>query len=163
MLSPTRRPKASNKPLPLSRRMDQAFEQIIQESGLGWSAQQALGLMALTGVVLAGFLLLWRGDLWTVALGLIAGLALPLLVYATLRRRWRQRLQNQLPDAFFLLARSLRAGETLGELLGRLGVSLDARGVAVAVDGEVVPRAAWHSFVLVGGARVEVLAAMQGG
>jgi sulfur carrier protein len=57
----------------------------------------------------------------------------------------------------------LRAGETLDALLHRLGVSLDARGIAVAVDGEVVPRAAWESFELCQGARVEVLAAMQGG
>jgi tight adherence protein B len=34
-------------------------------------------------------------------------------VYLILRRRWRLHLQNQLPDAFFLLARSLRAGETI--------------------------------------------------
>lgn len=36
-------------------------------------------------------------------------------------------------------------------------------GVAVAVDGEVVPRAAWASTALVEGARVEVLTAVQGG
>ena len=36
-------------------------------------------------------------------------------------------------------------------------------GVAVAVDGEVVPRAAWESFALAEDARVEVLTAMQGG
>jgi len=38
-----------------------------------------------------------------------------------------------------------------------------ARGVAVAVDGEVVPRAAWSTFALPEHARVEVLTAMQGG
>ena len=38
-----------------------------------------------------------------------------------------------------------------------------ARGVAVAVDGEVVPRAAWVLFTLADDARVEVLTAMQGG
>ena len=39
----------------------------------------------------------------------------------------------------------------------------DARGVAVAVDGEVVPRAIWETFALGADARVEVLTAMQGG
>ena len=39
----------------------------------------------------------------------------------------------------------------------------DERGVAVAVDGEVVPRARWESFALGADARVEVLTAMQGG
>lgn len=37
------------------------------------------------------------------------------------------------------------------------------KGVAVAVDGEVVPRAAWAGTPLVDGARVEVLTAVQGG
>jgi tight adherence protein B len=101
--------------------VDQAFEHIIRDSGLDWSVEQALGLMMLTGVVVAGFLLLWRGDLGSVALGLVAGMALPLVVYAILRRRWRLRLQNQLPDAFFLLARSLRAGETIEQGMETVG------------------------------------------
>jgi len=54
-------------------------------------------------------------------------------------------------------------GETVATVLGRLGLSLDARGVAVAVDGEVVPRTAWQTFALNPDARVEVLTAMQGG
>jgi len=54
-------------------------------------------------------------------------------------------------------------GETLAQVLDRLGVSPDARGVAVAVDGEVVPRADWEVFTLAQDARVEVLTAMQGG
>ena len=37
------------------------------------------------------------------------------------------------------------------------------RGVAVAVDGEVVPRAAWPRTSLAQGQRVEVLQAVQGG
>ncbi len=55
------------------------------------------------------------------------------------------------------------AGASIAALLGRLGVREDARGVAVAVDGEVVPRAAWSTFALPEDARVEVLTAMQGG
>jgi sulfur carrier protein len=57
----------------------------------------------------------------------------------------------------------LRPGETLVTVLDGLGLSLDARGVAVAVDGEVVPRTSWPTFALDGDARVEVLTAMQGG
>jgi sulfur carrier protein len=57
----------------------------------------------------------------------------------------------------------VRPGETLAAVLDRLGVSEHARGVAVAVDGEVVPRACWEVFALAEDARVEVLTAMQGG
>jgi sulfur carrier protein len=55
------------------------------------------------------------------------------------------------------------AGETVAAVLTRLDLSPAARGVAVAVDGEVVPRAEWDSFTLGEHARIEVLTAMQGG
>ena len=52
-------------------------------------------------------------------------------------------------------------GTTVAELLR----ALDApdRGVAVAVDGEVVPRGAWDATALADEARVEVVMAVQGG
>jgi sulfur carrier protein len=55
------------------------------------------------------------------------------------------------------------AGETVAEVLARMGLAEGARGVAVAVDGEVVPRVAWSTHALGEHARVEVLTAMQGG
>jgi len=39
----------------------------------------------------------------------------------------------------------------------------EGRGVAVAVEGEVVPRAQWPTTELHEGATVEVVAAVQGG
>jgi sulfur carrier protein len=57
----------------------------------------------------------------------------------------------------------LQPGQPLTAVLAQLGVSPQARGVAVAVDGEVVPRARWDALILHDEARVEVLAAMQGG
>jgi sulfur carrier protein len=55
------------------------------------------------------------------------------------------------------------AGETVAAVLRLLDLGVDARGVAVAVAGEVVPRTMWETFVIAEGARVEVLTAMQGG
>jgi sulfur carrier protein len=57
----------------------------------------------------------------------------------------------------------LPAPGTPAAALAELGLEPGARGVAVAVDGEVVPRAEWESRLLAEGARVEVLRAMQGG
>jgi sulfur carrier protein len=56
-----------------------------------------------------------------------------------------------------------RAGATIAELLSELGVEQQARGVAVALDGEVVPRAEWSERRVNEGQRVEALSAMQGG
>ncbi|HEY2221885.1 sulfur carrier protein ThiS [Actinomycetospora sp.] len=50
---------------------------------------------------------------------------------------------------------------TLADVLAAHGVP--ERGVAVAVSGEVVPRASWASTPLREGAVVEVLTAVQGG
>jgi len=60
-------------------------------------------------------------------------------------------------------AREVAAGATIAAVLPLLDVAPDARGVAVAVDAEVVPRGAWASVALAEGAQVEVLTAMQGG
>jgi sulfur carrier protein len=57
----------------------------------------------------------------------------------------------------------LHAGETVAGVLARFDLTIAARGVAVAVDGEVVPRSTWETFPLPADARVEVLTAMQGG
>jgi sulfur carrier protein len=59
--------------------------------------------------------------------------------------------------------RELPAGTTVTALVVDLGLPAGGRGVAVAVDGEVVPRAEWGTHELGDGARVEVLTAMQGG
>jgi sulfur carrier protein len=53
-------------------------------------------------------------------------------------------------------------GATVVELLGALDVDGE-RGVAVAVDAEVIPRGEWETFTVADGARVEVLVAVQGG
>jgi sulfur carrier protein len=57
----------------------------------------------------------------------------------------------------------LHAGETVVAALLSVGLADDAPGIAVAVDGEVVPRSTWRTFSLPEGARVEILTAMQGG
>ncbi len=59
--------------------------------------------------------------------------------------------------------RELRSEATVADLVQTLPGAPDGRGVAVAVDGEVVRRGAWSSTELAGGARVEVVAAVQGG
>jgi sulfur carrier protein len=57
----------------------------------------------------------------------------------------------------------VQPGETVAAVLRRLDLSPEARGIAVAVDGEVVPRAGWETWVVSDEARIEVLTAIQGG
>ena len=58
--------------------------------------------------------------------------------------------------------RELPDGATLDAAVEASGAP-SVRGIAVAVDGEVVPRGEWSDFDLREGQRVEVLQAVQGG
>ncbi len=57
----------------------------------------------------------------------------------------------------------LEAGATVQSALAGLALPAGERGVAVAVDAEVVPRGEWTARELSDGARVEILRAIQGG
>ncbi|MGI9184882.1 MAG: sulfur carrier protein ThiS [Solirubrobacteraceae bacterium] len=60
-------------------------------------------------------------------------------------------------------SRELPGGATVASVLELLDVAPGARGVAVALDGEVVTRARWSETRLGDGARIEVVAAIGGG
>ena len=59
--------------------------------------------------------------------------------------------------------RELPAGATVASVVAALPNAPEGRGVAVAVEGEVVPRGRWSSTALREGASVEVVVAVQGG
>ena len=52
---------------------------------------------------------------------------------------------------------------TVADAVRELGVDGESRGVAVAVDGEVIRKAAWGETRLRGDQSVEVVRAVQGG
>ncbi len=52
---------------------------------------------------------------------------------------------------------------TLAALLAEKAVDTGQRGIAVAVNGSIVPRAAWPQTMLRAGDNVEIVRARQGG
>jgi sulfur carrier protein len=59
--------------------------------------------------------------------------------------------------------RELEAGATVAVAVAAVCSVPGARGLAVALDGEVVPRGRWPQTPLREGARVEIVVAVQGG
>ena len=57
----------------------------------------------------------------------------------------------------------LVAGLSVVELVEAYGLPAEGRGVAIAVDGEVVPRGQWATHKIAAGAEVELVQAIQGG
>ena len=60
-------------------------------------------------------------------------------------------------------AHELPAASTLSDAVSTLPAAPEGRGVAAALDGEVVPRGQWPETKLSNGARVELVVAVQGG
>jgi sulfur carrier protein len=61
------------------------------------------------------------------------------------------------------IERELPEPTTVAHAVRLLGVGDDERGVAVALDAEVVPRDRWTEVALAAGARLEVVRAAAGG
>jgi sulfur carrier protein len=58
--------------------------------------------------------------------------------------------------------RTIAVASTVASLVADLGLA-ERKGVAIAVNGSVVPRASWPTHALVTGDRVLVIRATQGG
>ena len=54
-------------------------------------------------------------------------------------------------------------GATVADLVAAAGIEPDRSGIAVAVNGEVVPRGAWATTPVADGSRIEILQAVAGG
>jgi sulfur carrier protein len=59
--------------------------------------------------------------------------------------------------------RDLPAGVSLAQAIEAAGAPPGRRGIAVALDGEVVPRQRWDVTELADGQHIEVVTAVQGG
>lgn len=57
----------------------------------------------------------------------------------------------------------LPEGATVADAVVAAGAEPERRGIAVALDGEVVPRGEWEATPLRSGQQLEVLQAVQGG
>ncbi|HMO36041.1 MAG TPA: type II secretion system F family protein, partial [Gemmatales bacterium] len=105
---------ASALPLPEARnyseKVDRHFDNLVTGTGASITPEQMIGIILLCGVGSCAGFYLWRGELGLALLGLILGLAVPLGYLMIMAGQRRRQLQQQLPDALYLLSRSLRAG-----------------------------------------------------
>jgi tight adherence protein B len=115
--------------------MDSYFARMVERTGLDMNTSLALGIIVLFGVILAGAAFIWRGETepWITLPAFFLGCAIPLVFFLWRQRVWRRTMQNQLPDALYLLARSVRAGRSIDQglqLVGEAGVQPLAREFA---------------------------------
>lgn len=107
-------------------RFDQWFTQLIRETGWSWTPFTGVLLLSLGGLVVGGGLFLATENTAAAGLGGLLGMALALGGLGVIRMRRLRLMQKQLPGVLDVLARSLRAGNSLDE--------------AIEVVGEEAPR-----------------------
>ena len=102
------------------------FVTLVEQSGLEIEPERILQISATVGIVAAvlGFTLT---RLWSVGLGVaLAGLAAP-IVYVHMARKTRiKTLCQQLPEAFELMSRAVKAGQTMPAAMSLVGTQLAA-------------------------------------
>jgi tight adherence protein B len=116
-----------------SERFDRRFADMVFGTGGTIGVEQMVGLILLSGVAIGTGLYLWREELWLGLLGFVTGIAIPVAFLMALAGRRRRQIHQQMPDAIYLLARSLRAGLGLEQ-----GVHLLATESAKPLSEELV-------------------------
>lgn len=119
---------------------DQRFSWMIYRTQLGLEPEDALGLIAFSTITPAALLYFWKEEPWISFAGAVIGFIVPLLAFRVLSGRYRKKLQQQLPELFFMLARFLRSGSTLPQALkeaeqdGMPPISKELTGVNASID-----------------------------
>jgi tight adherence protein B len=101
-------------------RLNVSFDAFVQGTGLGLSSEQILGWIALAGTLSAVGLYVCQPSIALALVGMALGVGATLVVLVVYRSRQRWRVQEQLPDIFYSLARSARGGLSVEKAIGML-------------------------------------------
>jgi tight adherence protein B len=110
---------------PVTSTLHERLENMIMQSGLDLTVNRLLTMAVIVGLSLGATVGLLRQS---ILLGITFGLlgAFGPLVYVRLKQKARlNKLQAQLPDTFDLMARVIRAGQTLSQALQAVGDEFD--------------------------------------
>lgn len=108
-----------------AKTLRQRLDALVEQSGLNLTPQKLLTYMALAGVgtgLLAGLV---RPNVVVLAAGGLIGLAVPYLYVCVKRKARLDKMLKQLPDAFDLMARVIRAGQTMSQALQAVADEFD--------------------------------------
>jgi tight adherence protein B len=96
---------------------------LVSETGSDFTSETALLLSVLIGMALGGSVYLWRNDELAGMVGAILGVLGVGAYFFFLRSRRYRMIREQLPDIMELLARAVRAGESLEQAIALAGNS----------------------------------------
>jgi tight adherence protein B len=97
--------------------MRQRFESMVEQSGMDTTPQRILGISFISCVACGLVVYLIRRGMFDAGLAATLGMLAPIWQVKRRRDKRIEKLRSQLADAFELMARVIRAGQTLGQAL----------------------------------------------
>jgi len=108
-------------PIGWMARLDQAFENLVLRTGLDLRPDQAVGWILLIGAAIGIAAYFIHEEIWFAVLGFTVGAGGVLITFLIYRNFYLAKLEDQLADTIYLLARSLRTGMSLEQALEMIG------------------------------------------
>jgi tight adherence protein B len=102
-------------------RNESRLARLLAESGSDFTPDTAVLLAVAVGLALGGWMLLWQGDWLAAAAAAAVGVLAVGSLLVFLRFRRYRTIRDQLPDAMEMMARAVRAGESLDQAIALVG------------------------------------------
>ena len=119
------RPRAAeNRPAGAVGAFDRWFLRLVRETGMSLSPTEAVLVLVLCGSVVGSAIFVFSEHPVAAVLGVLLGMGAALSYLAARRSRHVRKLQDQLPAALDMLARSMRAGLSVDESVEMAGHQL---------------------------------------
>ncbi len=106
-------------------RINQWFERLENENGTDQPPDAVFLWEVAVGLLVGGALYLWQQHVIVGVIGFLVGMTAVTVFFVIQRNRRRRMIQEQLPDVMEILARAVRAGETLDQAIGLVGETVE--------------------------------------
>lgn len=107
-------------------RMNQWFERLEHENGTEQPPEAVFLWEVAAGLLVAGILYLWQENFIVAVIGYFLGSLCVTAYFLYRRERRRREIREQLPDVMELMARAVRAGQTLDQAIALVGETAEA-------------------------------------
>lgn len=106
-------------------RINQWYERIEQENGTELPPDAIFLWEVAVGLVIGGAVFLWQGNIIAAVIGFLIGMICVTGYFVYRRARRMREIREQLPDVMELMARAVRAGQTLDQAIALVGESAE--------------------------------------